>query len=232
MKTYLSVQDVDSLFTALESLRNRCLLAVLRDTGIRVSELISIEKVSIDLKKRLIRIRAVKIKQLRTCPSCHTKSGRRAVFCPGCGASLVEIPLEAGAARAIRRLVAVSAETAELLKDLAARPPKRSPWLFPSPKDPQAHLTRQQVYNIVRGAASRAGLDGKILDHPQFDTSHYVSPHKLRDHAAIKAFRADPTLEGLRVTAFRLGHSKVETTINSYLKMLSTEAEEEGKDVE
>ncbi len=72
-----------------------------------------------------------------------------------------------------------------------------SGWLFPSPKDPREHLTRQAVWARVKRACKRAGID-----------SAGISPHSFRKVFAVEVFRRDGLAEAQRL----LQHSHAATT--------------------
>lgn len=72
-----------------------------------------------------------------------------------------------------------------------------SAWLFPSPRDPDKHITRQALwYRIKRSARkARVPLAG-------------VSPHSLRKVYAVREYRA----HGISAVAAALQHENLETT--------------------
>ena len=189
----------------------------------RVSELTSIRTESIDLESKQVFIRKLKIKRVKNCSSCSYTSGHKTKFCPGCGQDISMIePIDSNSTRTRRRLVNFSEETSLLvglyLKTLNAD----SPWLFPSPRDPSESLHSETVRIMVQESAKKVGLGGKILDHPEFDSKHAVSPHRLRDALAVAEFKKNPTLEGIRVIAYKLGHSNPETTYKHYVKITAS----------
>ena len=222
IKTYLEADEVDDICYASPDARDQSIMLLLRDTGIRVSELVSMKRGGLDLRSNQAFIRKSKIKQLRQCPSCPHKSGRQAVFCPQCGADLAQAKTVAGLTTTRRRIVSFSPEAAAALKKHLGGA-VRSEWIFPSPRDSRNHLNVRSVRYLVQRLAEEVGLGGNILDHPEFETQHKVSPHRLRDAMAIGEFREDPSLEGLRVLAHKLGHSNPETTYAHYIKLISTE---------
>lgn len=193
-----------------------------RDTGARASELVSIEQEWLDLDRNQCFVKKLKIKQLVECPGCGHKSGRTARFCPECGGDLTSARTDAGRPVVRRRIVAITDETAELLRLYLPGRAAASLWLFPSAKDPSKHIHRKTASYIVTEAANAVGLGGKILDHPEYDTQHYVSPHRLRDAMAIEDFKRDPSMENLRVLAYKLGHTP-ETTYKHYIKLVGAE---------
>lgn len=193
-----------------------------RDTGVRASELVSIEEEWLDLQRKQCFVRKLKIKELTECSVCGHKSGRTARFCPECGADLTGVVAEAGRPVVRRRIVAITDETAELLRLYLPGRRTNSPWLFPSAKNPSIHIHRKTASYIVTEAAIAVGLGGKILDHPEYDTQHHVSPHRLRDAMAIEEFKRDPSMENLRVLAYKLGHTP-ETTYRHYIKLVGAE---------
>lgn len=86
--------------------------------------------------------------------------------------------------------------SAELYSELRARR-TASPWVFPSPKDPRKHLTRQAVWYRVKKACERSGIDPEG-----------ISPHSFRKHFAVETFKRS----GLRATQEALQHDRALTT--------------------
>lgn len=72
-----------------------------------------------------------------------------------------------------------------------------SPWVFPSPKDPRKHLTRQAVWYRIKKACDRVGLD-----------PDGISPHSLRKHFAVETFKRS----GLKAAQEALQHDRAITT--------------------
>lgn len=72
-----------------------------------------------------------------------------------------------------------------------------SRWVFPSPRDPRKHITRQAVWYRVKRACERAGIDPEG-----------VAPHSFRKYFAVETFKR----EGLRATQSALQHDRTITT--------------------
>lgn len=72
-----------------------------------------------------------------------------------------------------------------------------SRWVFPSPRDPLKHITRQAVWYRVKRACERAGIDPEG-----------VAPHSFRKYFAVETFKR----EGLRATQSALQHDRTITT--------------------
>ena len=70
-------------------------------------------------------------------------------------------------------------------------------WVFPSPKDPEKHLTRQAVWYRVKRACERAGIDPEG-----------IAPHSFRKYFAVETFKR----EGLKATQAALQHDRTITT--------------------
>lgn len=87
--------------------------------------------------------------------------------------------------------------SAELAEQLRSRPGRRSRWLFPSPKNPRQHLTRQAVWARLKKACERLGIspDG-------------VSPHSMRKSYAVELYKR----EGLQAAKRALQHDRADTT--------------------
>lgn len=87
--------------------------------------------------------------------------------------------------------------SAELSAELRSRRSRRSKWLFPSPKNPREHLTRQACWARVKKACERLGVppDG-------------VSPHSMRKAYAVELYKR----EGLQAASRALQHDRAATT--------------------
>jgi integrase len=87
--------------------------------------------------------------------------------------------------------------SAELSAELRSRRNRRSKWLFPSPKNPREHLTRQACWARVKKACERLGVppDG-------------VSPHSMRKAYAVELYKR----EGLQAASRALQHDRAATT--------------------
>ncbi len=71
-------------------------------------------------------------------------------------------------------------------------------YVFRSPRRPGKHITRQAVFNHVKQACERAGID-----------SAGISPHSARKHFAVELFHD----KGLGATMSALQHREVGTTL-------------------
>lgn len=93
---------------------------------------------------------------------------------------------------------------------LARRRRRRaSGWVFPSPKKPGAHITRQAVWWRMKRACKRSGVD-----------EAGASPHSLRKVFAVAVYRED----GLRAAQEALQHDRAEVTELYALSDWSTDA--------
>lgn len=75
--------------------------------------------------------------------------------------------------------------------------PKGSGYLFPSPRDPSQHITRQALWGRVKRAAKSAGVD---LDG--------VSPHSFRKSFAVELYKD----KGFAAVQSALQHANAATT--------------------
>ena len=74
---------------------------------------------------------------------------------------------------------------------------RSSEWVFPSPRDPSKHLTRQAVWYRVKRACERAGIDPEG-----------IAPHSFRKYFAVETFKR----EGFKATQAALQHDRTITT--------------------
>jgi len=207
LKTYLTEADINRLFMAADTLRNKLIIRLLYHLGCRVSELVTIKCSDIDFRKRLILIRHLKKVVRRVCEDCGAKVGRSHNYCPKCGAVLKGNISEE---RVWQRLIPFDGETASLIKKYLEKRRIKDKRLVP--------LTRQMVFYIVRNTARRAGLGGKVLLNPETGRSKGVSPHRFRDAMALRWLEKRGDLEGMKALQEFLGHKDYSTTAR-YLKL-------------
>lgn len=209
LKTYLEPEEIERLINATTNLRDRLIVRFLFRTGCRVSEMCNLQAANIDFQRRLILIDHLKRVPRMECPSCQKKIGRKSRFCPNCGTELEEADSKQVRRR---RLIPLDRETLNLTKEYLKKRNNDDDRLIP--------LTRQRVDQVLKGAAERAGLGGKILLNPESGTGarHYVSPHKLRDAFALRWLRAKNDPEAQKALQEQLGHMRFDTTAR-YLKL-------------
>ena len=90
---------------------------------------------------------------------------------------------------------ALSAETAAALRRFRAV--AGSAWVFPSPRDPQTHITRQALWKRLKAACRRAGV-----------AVAGFSPHSFRKVYGVREYHA----HGLGAAQAGLQHSDIATT--------------------
>jgi integrase/recombinase XerD len=151
-----------------EALRLACLLELAYATGMRVSELVTLPLSTIQGAPRALAVRG--------------KGGRERL-----------VPLNDKAHEAVAKYLAVR----DSFAPSAERGTKASRWLFPS-DSAAGHLTRQRFAQLLKGLASRAGLD----------------PNKLSPHTLRHAFASHLIAHGadLRAVQQMLGHADISTT--------------------
>lgn len=84
-----------------------------------------------------------------------------------------------------------------LRQQIAAAAQKGTEWLFPSPRDPRKHLTRQALWKRLKRAADRAGV-----------ARRGTSPHSLRKCFAVREYHQ----HGLTAAREGLQHTDIRTT--------------------
>ena len=89
------------------------------------------------------------------------------------------------------------AVSADLAKRLAALTPNKGGYIFPHRLDPLRHRTRQAVWNNMKMAARRLGVELN------------AAPHSARKTYAVEMFRD----KGLEQTQRELQHDRISTTM-------------------
>lgn len=74
---------------------------------------------------------------------------------------------------------------------------RKGKWVFPSPSDPEKHITRQAVWSRIKSAGKKAGLDLRG-----------VSPHAMRKVFAVELYRE----QGFQAVKKALQHNNNATT--------------------
>lgn len=166
-----------------EGLRNHSIFTLLYTTGLRVSELISL-----------------KLSQLAN--PVAVGADHLVVLIKGKGGKERVIILSKDANQALDEYICIRESFAK---------GKVSDYIYPSltKGGKLTHLTRQQVFQILKEAAFGAGLDPKA-----------VSPHKIRHSFASHILQNGADL---RIVQELLGHSDISST-QIYTKVLSAEA--------
>ena len=209
LKTYLEPGEVESLIQAATNLRDKLIIQLLARTGCRVSELCSLETANIDFQRGIILIEHLKRIVRRECPNCGKKVGTRNKFCPYCGSALEQMGPEK---QRRQRLIRLDRDTLVLMREYLEKRARKS--------DRVISLSRQRVDRVLKNAAVRAGLGGRILLNPESGsgTRHQVSSHRLRDALAIRWLRARNDPEGQKALQEHLGHKRFDSTAR-YLKL-------------
>ena len=73
-------------------------------------------------------------------------------------------------------VIPLGQDTLDKIKEYLEARPEKSDYLMP--------LTRRSIYNIVKMAAEKAGLSGKVILNPETGKRHFIHPHSFRDALA------------------------------------------------
>jgi integrase len=209
-KTVLTIEEVKAIINATTCLRDRALVYLLADTGIRCSEALAIKLNDIDYENNTIMIPHLKIGVKKTCCGCGRQAGGKQAFCVKCGADISDVKSEGEEKRT--RIVNVGNVAMNNIQEYvkARKGIKRyeTDLLFP--------IKRVTVNDIVKQAAIKAGLSGKILTNPETGRKHFVSPHKFRDALAVdwlsSSFDDVTEADKQKALQMHLGHKRYETT--------------------
>ena len=212
LKTVLTPDEIKAMIKAAPTLRDQVIIAFLADTGCRISELLRLDIAHIDFDQNVVLIPHLKAGLRKHCPSCGKSAGRRQRFCPHCGADISDVEQEGNEERT--RLINVGEQTLKLCREYIEKRRHNNHKLIP--------LNRQWVYEIVRKAAAKAGLEGKMILNPETGRMHYVHPHNFRDSLAVDWLTLDDSAASQKALQDHLGHKKYETTAR-YFKLTPTQ---------
>lgn len=204
-RTYLEVNEVESLENTATNLRDKLLVRVLFHLGCRVSEALSLEVGDIDLTQGTVRIQHLKTRINLTCPDCGARLGKSHSFCPKCGAAIKTTIAREQEHRRMRTLP-LDKDTLKMLKDYI----RRGGPINRKGKRLIFGINRHRAWQIVKECAQRAGLPKMV--NPETGRVHNVSPHRLRDAFAVHAVKLDDSGDGLRLLQEHLGHVSFNTT--------------------
>jgi len=193
------------LEAAATNLRDRLLIRLLSHLGCRITEALTIGVEDIDFGNSAVSIVHLKTRLKLSCPHCSTGISRGHIFCPKCGAKVVEaIAKELEHRR--QRVLPMDIGTLAMLKEYI----ERGGPIVRGGKKLIFGINRHRAWQIVRDCAERAGLPRLI--NPETGKVHNVSPHRLRDAFATHAVKLDDSGDGLRLLQEHLGHQSFSTT--------------------
>ena len=222
LKTVLTPEEVRRMIDVTSCLRDRVIMMILADCGMRVTELVNIKNSDIDFEKQVVSIIHLKEGIKKRCPGCGRNAGRRQPFCSRCGEDISGVVLEGVEER--KRIISVGAETLKVCRQYISHPDHQTDHLIP--------ITRQAVLFIVQKIAKRAGLGGKIMVNPETGAKHYVHPHSFRDALAVDWLSTPPEGytedESRKALQRHLGHKRFETTAR-YQKMTYEKVQKIGE---
>jgi integrase len=223
IRTYLIPAEITAMIDSAPNLRDKLVLSFLSDCGCRVSELLAIRIADIDLERQEVVIPHLKRGTKKQCPICGNHAGKNTKFCAKCGSDLGEVTATGIDERS--RLISIGSGTTSYLREyLQGLKGKREDTLV-------IGLTRQMIYYIVRDAASRVGLDGKIFLNPETGKHHFVHPHDFRSALAVSWLDfagSDATKQKALQDA--LGHKDFSTTMR-YAKLTPKSVRDVGDEV-
>lgn len=221
LKAFWSEAEVNKIIAHTLCLRDALIIQMLFRTALRASELASIRVADMDFANALALIEEAKKghrRPARVCASCGHEMRREYSFCPKCGADNSKTPLTHYPKEPRYTVIAIDRDTMGMAREYLERRGYESPWLFASPEDRDRHITRQTVYNIVRGAAERGGITevGDTRRSKQRKKRPtYPHPHTLRHSAAV--YHLDKGL-GIKEVQAKLRHANPSTTAH-YLQL-------------
>ncbi len=203
IKTYLTSDEIQQMIDSAQYLRDKVILTFYGDTGVRVSELLKIKVEDLDLDHCVVMIPHLKRGIKKHCPKCSRMAGRNTHFCSKCGCDLSGVEAEGIEER--NRLINIGEGTAEILRE----------WISElKPSDNVISLSRQRIYVIVREAAERIGLRGRVILNPETGKKHYPHPSNFRDSLAVDWLTtAGSDVRKQKALQEQLGYLNFETTI-------------------
>jgi integrase len=188
---FIEPEERELLLKQLPGARDRLLVVLGLNSGLRVSSILSLRWKQLWRDGRPINVLEV--------PRRHLKGGRSARRRQ---VTSRRVPVNSTLAEAIQAYATSVYAGAEITGEEL---------VFRSPRRDGAALTRQQVYNIITGAAGRAGLE------------HGVAPHGLRRSFGQDV--CDATGHDLVAAQLLLGHSSPLVTA-AYLKPRQAELDQ------
>lgn len=204
-KAYLEIEETEKLEKAATCVRDKLLIRLLKRSGCRISEALSLEVKDIDFTRGMVTIEHLKSRIRLSCPKCDVRLGKGHTFCPKCGAKIEKAVTQEQEHRRMRALP-LDRGTLRMLKNYIRRggPVNREGRM------PIFGINRHRAWQIVKECSERAGLPKLV--NPETGKVHGVSPHKLRDAFAVHAMKLDDSGDGLRLLQEQLGHASFNTT--------------------
>jgi len=206
VKTYLEVEDVESMERAAGCLRDRLLIRLLFRLGCRVSEALAIRTGDVDFDRGTITILHLKRRIRLLCPNCKASLGKRHHFCPECGEQVGEVGQRQQEHRRVRTLP-VDKHTLAILQDYLNLNQNQ---VASGGLVLVFGINRHRAWQIVRDCARRAGLPDLV--NPDTGMVRGISPHRLRDAFSVHAMKLDDSGDAFRLLQEHLGHASFNTT--------------------
>jgi integrase/recombinase XerD len=205
MKTYLDVNEVNSLEESAINLRDRMLIRLLFRLGCRISEILGLKIEDIDFSHSSITIQHLKARLKLSCTNCGQRLSRSHTFCPRCGGEIEKAKMEEQQQHR-QRILPVDEETLKMLQEYI----ERGGPVVRGGKTLIFGINRHRAWQIIKECAEKAGLP-KLMN-TETGREHNVSPHRLRDAFAVYAVKLDDSGDGLRMLQEHLGHQSFNTT--------------------
>ncbi|MBL7124550.1 MAG: tyrosine-type recombinase/integrase [Dehalococcoidales bacterium] len=200
MKTYLELEDVESMERVATCLRDELLIRLLFRLACRISEALAIYVGDVDFARGTITILHLKRRAKLSCLKCRARLGKRHRFCPECGGEISATATRQMEHRRVRTLP-LDRDTLNMLADFIETE-ARTNLIF--------DINRHRAWQIVRDCARRAGLPNLV--NPETGSVRGVSPHRLRDAFSVHAMKLDDSGDALRLLQEHLGHASFNTT--------------------
>lgn len=188
--------------------RDKIMVAFFKDTGVRVSELLSVKVENVDLESGTVLIPHLKRGVKKKCPVCGRSAGGTTKFCSKCGTNLILVEAEGVEDRG--RLITIGPELVRMLREYTQDM---------EPGDSLVDVSRQSAHKTIRSLAESIGLKGKCMLNPVTRRNHFVHPHNFRDSLAVSWLAAageDSSMQ--KALQSHLGHVRFETTMG-YAKL-------------
>lgn len=215
---YLSYEQIQAMIESEPYLMNKLLIQMTFRTGLRISEVLSIDVEDVRWDDRVLLVRRLKKNSWRWKPGNDTSNR----LCPCCGdlvpiESLIEHReshtefYAAKPGKQSKKGLPIDTGTLEMLKEYLERSGIKSGCIFPGRKD-STHLHRVTAYLYIRQAAERIGITE--VGDPDISKYRHPHAHTLRHSLARHYMKSsEGRIEDLAMLQRQLGHAAITTTM-------------------